>query len=247
MKSQKTERTKIEQALALPSSDSLSLTHTSQTPLQLHTQIFFLFLSHFISVCVLVFFEALQQHQKLKYYSLNGRYLPATMKISGDSHRQPPPFAAGIAPSPDMDLRPHRKTSRRKPRTPETRFKRSGTPAGRRSRPETPSSRLKIADDRERNHGGGDPLEELDRRKTEPPPPPPTVSARKLAAGLWRLQLPELAAGDHGTRGGLRLQVNFKPSLGSKIISFSQFLVACICCFWIEMCVFTHQCACFLL
>ncbi|KAK7387083.1 hypothetical protein VNO78_27581 [Psophocarpus tetragonolobus] len=116
------------------------------------------------------------------------------MKLSGDSTR---PFQPTIAaPSPDSDLLPHRRHSRRHPRTPATRLRRS---AGRRSRPETPFSKWKIHDTaRQRTNGGGaghDPLEEL-CRKREAPPHPAAVSARKLAAGLWRLQVPEAAAGN---------------------------------------------------
>ncbi|XP_061354317.1 uncharacterized protein LOC133298942 [Gastrolobium bilobum] len=132
------------------------------------------------------------------------------MKISGDSHRPTPPFAESIAPnsrnpSPGSDLQPLQRTSRRKARTPATRVRRIGAPIGKRSRPETPSSKWKINDDRERN-GGGDSLEEFGRkssRKREVAVAE-AVSARKLAAGLWRLQLPELAEGDHGKHGGLR-------------------------------------------
>ncbi|KAK7305106.1 hypothetical protein VNO77_43006 [Canavalia gladiata] len=127
------------------------------------------------------------------------------MKISGDVNRPPPPFTASIAlnvrnPSPDSDLQPHRRTSRRKPRTPATRLRRSAS--GKRSRPETPLLKWKIHDDRERNGGGGDPLEELGRKKEAPATA--AVSARKLAAGMWRMQLPEMAVGDCERRKGLR-------------------------------------------
>jgi hypothetical protein len=48
-------------------------------------------------------------------------------------------------------------------------------------------------------------VEEICRKREQQPV---TLSARKLAAGLWRHQLQEVAvAGDCGTRGGLRLQV----------------------------------------
>ncbi|KAK2387237.1 hypothetical protein QL285_061036 [Trifolium repens] len=127
------------------------------------------------------------------------------MKISGESHK-PPHFTASIAPnySPDSDLRPHRRTSRRKFKTPGRRLRRTGTSSGRRSRPETPS-KCKIPDDREENGSvGGGAVEEICRKREQQPV---TVSARKLAAGLWRLQLQEVTvAGDCGTRGGLRLQ-----------------------------------------
>ncbi|XP_027341434.1 uncharacterized protein LOC113854568 isoform X2 [Abrus precatorius] len=127
------------------------------------------------------------------------------MKISGDTNRPPPPFPASITPkvlkpSPDSDLQPHRRTSRRKPRTPATRLWRSVAPGGKRSRPETPLLKWKIHDERDRNDG--DPLQEHGR--TNEAPLLAAVSARKLAAGLWRLQLPEVAVADGGRRRGLR-------------------------------------------
>ncbi|XP_027341435.1 uncharacterized protein LOC113854568 isoform X3 [Abrus precatorius] len=141
------------------------------------------------------------------------------MKISGDTNRPPPPFPASITPkvlkpSPDSDLQPHRRTSRRKPRTPATRLWRSVAPGGKRSRPETPLLKWKIHDERDRNDG--DPLQEHGR--TNEAPLLAAVSARKLAAGLWRLQLPEVAVADGGRRRGLRrigedlLGVQLNPS-----------------------------------
>ncbi|KOM25284.1 hypothetical protein LR48_Vigan86s000300 [Vigna angularis] len=122
------------------------------------------------------------------------------MKISGETTRAPRPFPSTIAvPSPDSDLQPHRRPSRRNPRTPARLKRLAGTSAGKRSRPETPLSKWKIHGG---VSGGGDPLEELDREKELPPPA--AVSVRKLAAALWRLQLPETAAGDGGRRRGLR-------------------------------------------
>lgn len=164
----------------------------------------------------MLFFEAFHQTQQLHCTgsSSNARHSPATMKISSNSNLPPPPFPAGIAhnslnPSPDSDLRPYRRTSRRKPRTPATRLRRSGASVGKRSRPETPLSKWKIHEDRERCGAGGDPIEELDSRpcRKREPKQPVAVSARKLAAGLWRLQLPEVAAGDPGRRVGSKLQV----------------------------------------
>lgn len=84
-------------------------------------------------------------------------------------------------------------------------------------------SKWKIHDGgRERNiiggGGGGDPLEDHVRKKEAPPHA--AVSARKLAAGIWRMQLPEAAAGDGGRRrvsrkiGEDRLGVQVKPLLG---------------------------------
>ncbi|KAL2619050.1 hypothetical protein AAZV13_08G281400 [Glycine max] len=148
------------------------------------------------------------------------------MKISGDSTRPLRPFPPAIAaPSPDSDLQPHRRASRRHPRTPASRLRLAGGHTGKRSRPETPLSKWKIHDGgRERNiiggGGGGDPLEDHVRKKEAPPHA--AVSARKLAAGIWRMQLPEAAAGDGGRRrvsrkiGEDRLGVQLKPSFQSS-------------------------------
>ncbi|CAI8596587.1 unnamed protein product [Vicia faba] len=127
------------------------------------------------------------------------------MMISGESHRHMPHFTASIAPncSPDSDLRPHWKTSRKKFKTQGNRVRRSGSSTGRRSRPESPLSRSKIFKVGEET-SVGDPLEEVYRKREKLTV---AVSARKLAAGLWRMQLPDVAvAGDCGTQGGLRLQ-----------------------------------------
>ncbi|XP_020204019.1 uncharacterized protein LOC109789465 [Cajanus cajan] len=121
------------------------------------------------------------------------------MKFSGNGS-----FPADIAskaavnPSPDSDLQPVKPFQRRKPRTPGTRLRRHG---GKRSRPETPLLKWKIHED---------PLEEDQkssvagsRRKTCRSAKKQTeaaVSARRLAAGLWRLHLPETATGD-GRKG----------------------------------------------
>ncbi|MED6217654.1 hypothetical protein PIB30_019604 [Stylosanthes scabra] len=91
-----------------------------------------------------------------------------------------------------------------------------GAPNGRRSRPETPLLKWKI---HEGNYGvdiGGvgddDPVEEDQksivgaghrscRRKSQ------TVSARKLAVGLWRLHLPEMPMAARRSEDRLRLQI----------------------------------------
>ena len=128
---------------------------------------------------------------------------PETMKISGKSLHALPNHTL------DSDLQPA-KPFHRRPRTPRTRLRRLGTPNGKRSRPETPLLKWKI---HERNDGGDDdPLEEdrksvagdgrrTCRRKSQ------TVSARKLAAGLWRLHMPEMAMGLRRSEDRLRLQV----------------------------------------
>ncbi|KAJ1389573.1 hypothetical protein SESBI_38190 [Sesbania bispinosa] len=124
------------------------------------------------------------------------------MKFTGKSQQPPPAIASkALNPSPDSDLQPPKPFHRRKPRTPGTRLRRYGAPAGKRSRPETPLSKWKI---HERND---DPLEEdqksssarLGRRtcRNAKKKPEVAVSARRLAAGLWRLHLPEMAMGDN--------------------------------------------------
>lgn len=108
--------------------------------------------------------------------------------------------------SPDSDLiskRNFRKPARRKARTPASgaRLKREGATGGRRSRPETPLLRWKFDDaEREKDAGVLDVDQKIApeqgrrsgrkvRKGREV-----TVSARRLAAGLWRLQLPEVDA-----------------------------------------------------
>lgn len=115
-------------------------------------------------------------------------------------------------PQPHPDLKPRRRT--RNPSL--TRSKRNGTPVGRRSRPETPFLKWKI-EDRERNvrvEEDDDELEEKlqtgarkGRRKISS-----SVSARKLAAGLWRLQLPDTLATGTGER-------KRRDRLGFQVIS----------------------------
>lgn len=113
--------------------------------------------------------------------------------------------------SPDSDLfpkpkKPHRPPPRWKPRSPAgggVRFKRDRPqPAGKRSRPETPLLKWKF-DERKRG-------EEVEEEEERPPPEfgrrrePAGGSSRKLAAVLWRLQLPEatLAVVSGGRCGG---------------------------------------------
>lgn len=118
----------------------------------------------------------------------------------------------------DADLRPviRRKTRNRSL----TRVSRVGGPVGRRSRPETPLLRWKI-DDKERDKGKSVAAEEEEeeenscrkggRRRQKKKGAPP-VSARKLATGLWRLQVPDPAPGhdkERRRRGQSGFQVNF--------------------------------------
>ncbi|RAL40997.1 unnamed protein product [Cuscuta campestris] len=130
------------------------------------------------------------------------------MNITGGNTELP---AIASPQSPDSDLlhrRPStRKLSRRKIRSAgagvRLRKDISGTPAGRRSRPHTPLLRWKFDEDVEVSNGCGAEEECLGRKchlKTRAP-----FSARKLAAGIWRLQLPAVPAdGENlGFQGGV--------------------------------------------
>ncbi|TYI96635.1 hypothetical protein E1A91_D01G087400v1 [Gossypium mustelinum] len=140
------------------------------------------------------------------------------MKVTGKASL--PATFSGRNPT-DADLKP---TTKRKARN--RRWKRvGGTPVvGRRSRPETPLLKWKV-EEREKERGkekGRGVEEELEdeveeeenggrrgggrghRRKGAP-----KVSARKLAAGLWRLQLPETVTSSVAERRSDRL--GFKP------------------------------------
>ncbi|KAK7320384.1 hypothetical protein VNO77_29805 [Canavalia gladiata] len=149
------------------------------------------------------------------------------MKFSGKSHYPP----AGITsktlnPSPDSDLQPVKPFQRRKPKTPRTRLKIHGAPNGKRSRPETPLLKWKI------HEGNDDPLDEDQKssvtgfcrrtRRNAKKQTEVVVSARRLAAGLWRLHLPEMVTGDSGKRLGLQhgighvgLQFLGRPNAGN--------------------------------
>ncbi|XP_061342258.1 uncharacterized protein LOC133288499 [Gastrolobium bilobum] len=134
------------------------------------------------------------------------------MKFSGKSHHS----LAGIStktlnPSPDSDLQPLKPFQRRKPRTPGTRLRIYGAPGGKRSRPETPLLKWKIHD---RN---ADPLEEdqksvagFGRRtcRNEKKQTEVAVSARRLAAGLWRLHPPEMTMANSRRRFGPQHEID---------------------------------------
>ncbi|OMO80636.1 hypothetical protein CCACVL1_12837 [Corchorus capsularis] len=119
----------------------------------------------------------------------------------------------------DADLRP---TTKRKARS--TRWKRVGAQVvGRRSRPETPLLKWKMEErERGRERGGGGASGEVEQELEEEEEggrrgggrgrrkkAASTVSARKLAAGLWRLQLPETVTAGAGEKRRDRL--GFKP------------------------------------
>lgn len=154
------------------------------------------------------------------------------MKITGKPHSTATFPGNSITskaqnPQPHPDLKPQRQTRNRNPTL--TRSKRAGTPVGRRSRSrsETPFLKWKI-EDKERNiqvqedeveheHELEEKLESGARKGNRKISK--AVSARKLAAGLWRLQLPETVAGSTGKRKG-KERLGFQPGAGHTGISF---------------------------
>ncbi|KAG8658189.1 hypothetical protein MANES_03G129200v8 [Manihot esculenta] len=143
------------------------------------------------------------------------------MKITGKPHSTPTFPGAYIAskarnPQPHPDLKTALKPRRRTRNPSLIRSKRTRTPVGRRSRPETPFLKWKI-EDRERKLRLDDYDDELEekletgarkgRRKISR-----AVSARKLAAGLWRLQPPETMNAGVGERRRDRSGFQLEPS-----------------------------------
>ncbi|XP_057441182.1 uncharacterized protein LOC130733119 [Lotus japonicus] len=133
------------------------------------------------------------------------------MKYSGKTHLPPPGVSSKtINPSPDADLQPLNPFHRRRPRTPGTRLRRHGPPGGKRSRPETPLLKWKIDernDDDPPEEEQESPAVKLGRRTSwsVKKQAEVAVSARRLAAGLWRLHPPEMPVGDDSQRRlGLR-------------------------------------------
>lgn len=137
------------------------------------------------------------------------------MKITGGRTELPTLKAAAANPSPGSDLLQRQPSPRR---TPRRRIKNSGGvrlrkeigggSAGRRSRPQTPLLRWKFNEDVEDSVVCT--AEEDGRkchRKTRA-----AVSVRKLAAGIWRLQLPEV------TSNGEKL--GFQVNLSKKVLCF---------------------------
>ncbi|WCJ32921.1 hypothetical protein M5689_014316 [Euphorbia peplus] len=143
------------------------------------------------------------------------------MKITGKPHSTatfPGTSITSKAPNPlpHPDLKPRRQT--RNPSL--TRLKRTSTPLRRtRSRPETPLLKWKIEDKgtnvRLQKGHDDDPEEKMDAGKTRRKVSR-QLSARKLAAGLWRLQLPETVAAERRSRDRL----GFQPVAGHTGISF---------------------------
>lgn len=87
----------------------------------------------------------------------------------------------------------------------------TGPQSGRRSRPETPLLKWKIEDEGKRGKYDEELLEEEDKeeaaRRVGQKGRKSAVSARKLAAGLWRLQLPEAVVAPGGRNAQLGFQV----------------------------------------
>ncbi|KAK8648579.1 hypothetical protein V6N13_129328 [Hibiscus sabdariffa] len=139
------------------------------------------------------------------------------MKMTGKAGL--PGTFSGRIPT-DADLKP---TTKRKTRN--RRWKRvGGTPVvGRRSRPETPLLKWKVEEKEKGTEKGCEVEEELSeeeedggrrsRRKAAL-----KVSARKLAAGLWRLQLPETVA--PGVPERRSDQLGFKPGMDFMGVPF---------------------------
>lgn len=155
------------------------------------------------------------------------------MKITGKP-QLPATFPASVstktlkAASPDSDLQyklaSTRRPSRRLARTP-TRLRRPGASSGRRSRPETPLLRWNVdgGDRNDRVEEDQKSARECRRRSHRRGQDEVVVSSRKLAAGLWRLQMPEMAAGAGGARLGL--QVSFACLFYSLIVLYSFLFV----------------------
>lgn len=147
-------------------------------------------------------------------------------KVSAKKPQLPAPFPPTLNQLPDLDLhyRPgSSRATRRRIRSP-ARVRRVVAPVGKRSRPETPLLKWKIEDPGSEANGVQQeedekklPLESSQRgrfrgskgRKA-------VVSARKLAAGIWRLQLQEAVASE-GRNGGHRRTedlLGFQPRTG---------------------------------
>ncbi|KAF5728404.1 hypothetical protein HS088_TW21G00551 [Tripterygium wilfordii] len=138
-------------------------------------------------------------------------------KITG-KEEPPTTFSAtkalNLKPGSDLDF--SRKSTLRKTRNPSlTRLKRTGAPVGRRSRPETPLLKWKT-EDKKKTPAVEDEELEGDRRGRRRSAK--VVSARKLAAGLWRMQLPETVASGGGDRSRDRLEI--QPSSSHVGVSF---------------------------
>ena len=143
-----------------------------------------------------------------------------------------PTFASSLNPksgnqSPELDLRQtlsSRRDSRRRIRNLSL-IKRTLAPSGPRSRPQTPLLKWKVeervdgegeGDEDEKkseSENGGKDLRRMSRERDV------NVSARKLAAGFWRFQKPEVSA-DGGRRGLRRTKeqgIGFQVTVSCKL------------------------------
>ncbi|XP_050218186.1 uncharacterized protein LOC126668966 [Mercurialis annua] len=160
------------------------------------------------------------------------------MKITGKPPHSAPTFPANTVSSPPcsrtaaLNPQPHpdlTQPRRHRPNARKNRVKRPVTPVSRRSRsrtrPDTPFLKWKIQDKEARKIVDEEEEEELEssggrksgRRRSLKP-----VSARKLAAGLWRLQLPDSvgSGGGNGDKRMARDRLGLPPGAGHTGISF---------------------------
>ncbi|KAK3199678.1 hypothetical protein Dsin_023093 [Dipteronia sinensis] len=144
------------------------------------------------------------------------------MKITGDPHYPATfPVPKALNPSSVPDLKP----TRRRTRNPSlSRVRKPGAPGQRRSRPETPLLKWKVEDrERSRKVEAAEEAEEEEaaegrrRSRRKHRRGAAVISARKLAAGLWRLQVPDNVAGG----GGESLdRLGFQPGARSVGVPF---------------------------
>ncbi|CAL5190673.1 unnamed protein product [Lathyrus oleraceus] len=134
------------------------------------------------------------------------------MNTSGKFHYPPLGITyRNLNPTQDSDLQPAKPFQRRKPKTPRTRLKKYGASGGgKRSRPETPLLKWKIHDKNEDSvevdEGEKSSQVRLSRRtgRDVRKQTGVDVSARRIAAGLWRLHQPEMVVGDSQRRLGFQ-------------------------------------------
>ncbi|GMP65365.1 hypothetical protein CsSME_00026189 [Camellia sinensis var. sinensis] len=143
--------------------------------------------------------ESFLSLQKPQSRLSNASITTSTMKITRSTDLPSILSSKPLNPSPDSDLFHKSKSQRpprRKSRSPGCsvaglRLKRDVAPAARRSRPETPLLRWKFHDGAKEQKPPPE-LGRKSRRKERGRGKEVVVSSRKLAAVLWRLQLPEV-------------------------------------------------------
>lgn len=164
---------------------------------------------------------SLSSLSRLQWRRNRGREDRAMMRSASPSYAPAILSSKTLAPVPALDLPPPRKLGRRRrTRNPifpgaaaGARSRRDGSASGgRKSGPATPLLRWKF-DDADRSaqppseFPGGKARRKHRKAAGEVAP---VVSARKLAAGLWHLQLPEASSGGGERRGG-RLEFEVRP------------------------------------